>query len=108
MITLTVCEGTDNCHAVCQLCQLWECCTEGNAEERRFDFAVNAANVGRRCHFWIEGLDLTRSAREKQHHDRLVFHGPALRFDGRLCFQQAGQCKTSQCERSDLQEFAPI
>ena len=34
----------------------------------------------------IEGLDLTRSAREKQHHDRLVFHGPALRFDGRLCF----------------------
>ena len=69
------------------LCKPFEVAAKGDPGKGRFDFAEHRAVFGRRRHFRIKRLDMSRAALEVEHHNRPIFHnriatgsGPGLQL----------------------------
>ena len=77
--------------------QLRERAAEGDARNRRGDFARDTANACLRSHLGIEGLDLAGTAVQKEEDGGLIAE-ERFRFSG----EQPRQRQAAECEAADL------
>ena len=72
VVGIRMCERTDNGHSIRQAGQAGEGAAKRDARHAGGQFAVDAADLGRSRHLWIEGLDLAGASGQEQQDDRLV------------------------------------